>query len=263
MKSLSVCIVAHGEREDLRECLEGIRWADEIVLVDTGDDDGILGVARDYTDRVFRAENTLNPNENKNYAFSKATCEWILSLDPDEVVSAQLREEIRELLDSGKELVSAYFIPRRNYYFGRWLKRGGFYPDRQLRLFRRGEGYFPCRHIHEKLAVVGKRGSLRGPLIHNTYRTMDQYFEKLEYKADFEALFMKERGIEPGFLAAVKWVLIVPFTRFFRRYVLKGGFLDGWTGFVACALDWVNYLVRYEKLVEINRSHGGTTAERE
>ena len=256
VKSISVCIVAHNEKDELEMCLEAVRWADEIVVVVAGEDEEVLDVCGKYTDRVFRVENKLNPNENKNCAFSEATGEWILSLDPDERVTEELREEIMRTLLKGDQLVSGYFVPRKNCYFGKWLRHGGSYPDRQLRLFERRKGSFPCEHIHERLSVRGDLGYLRNPLLHYTYRSIGQYFEKLDFKTEFEAGNLYRQGIRPGFARAFQLTLLVPFIRFFRRYVLKGGFLDGWTGFMACSLDWVSCLVRYEKLVELSRSRG-------
>jgi len=251
--TLSVCLVTHGEREEIGSCLEGISWADEIIVVETGEGAGLLDIARKYTDRVYQAENRLNPNENKNYAFSLATGEWILSLDPDERVTDALKEEIRSVIAADDARAAGYRVPRRNEYLGRWLRRGGFYPDWQLRLFRRGRGAFPCWHIHERLEVQGQVMSLRHPLLHHTYRSIDHYFEKLAFKTDFEARYLYDHGVRPGLMSALRLTVGIPFVRFARRYLLKGGFLEGWEGFLACALDWVNYIVRYQKLVELDR----------
>ena len=254
MKTISVCIVACNEAGEIGECLEGLSWADEIVVVVAGGNEEVLDKCRKFTDRVLQVENRLNPNENKNQAFSMATGEWILCLDPDERVTGELKEEIIAVIEREDPGVSGFVMPRKNYYFGNWLRYGGSYPDRQLRLFKREKGAFPCEHIHERLSVRGKLGSLKNPLIHYTYRSIAHYFEKLDFKTDFEAENLYKSGIRPGFIMALRLTLIEPFIRFFRRYVLKGGFLNGWTGFIACALDWVSYLVRYEKLTELSRS---------
>jgi ADP-heptose:LPS heptosyltransferase len=261
LSSLTVCILVHDEAEEIRDCLESVAWAEEIVVAETGVDDRIHEICLKYTDRVFRVENRLNPNENKNAAFSKATGDWILCLDPDERVSGDLKEEMLHVIGRERPGVAGYYLPRKNFYFGTWLRRGGAYPDRQLRLFRRGRGAFPCEHIHERLSVEGGTASLHHPLIHYTYRTIGQYFEKLDFKADFEAGYLLDQGVRPGLFAAIRWALLVPSIRFVRRYIFKGGFLDGWSGFMTCALDWINHIVRYQKMVE--RELTGEDAEGE
>lgn len=261
MNQLTVCILVHDEVDEIEGCLESVAWADEIVVADTDVDERIHEICQKYTDRVFRVENRLNPNENKNAAFLKATGEWILCLDPDERVSDALKKEILDVIGGDWPGIAGYYLPRKNFYFGAWLRHGGAYPDRQLRLFRRGRGSFPCEHIHERLSIEGGIGSLHHPLIHHTYRSIAQYFEKLDFKAEFEAGYLSDKGVKPGPLAAIRWAALVPSSRFVRRYLFKGGFLDGWEGLLACALDWVNHLVRYQKLVERQRAGKGSEGE--
>ena len=227
MSSISVCIVAADEREELSECLEGLQWAGEIIVVAATTEDAVQRIAARFTDRVFRADNRLNPNENKNYALSLAGGDWVLLLDPDERVTGELREEILGAVGTAGGETGGYLLSRKNYYFGRWLRRGGFYPDRQLRLFRRGRGGFACRHIHERLTVQGEVLRLNSPLLHYTYRSLGHYFRKLDFKAEFEARYLESLGVRPGIPSALRWTFVVPLWRFLRRYLLKGAFLDG------------------------------------
>jgi glycosyltransferase involved in cell wall biosynthesis len=244
--SLSVCIIAHDEEGNLDRTLSSLGWADEIILVDCGSSDGTAEVARKYTDRIFTRPNLPNLNVNKNFSFEQAASEWILCLDADEVVTEALGREIRGRAAADPP-EQGFFLKRRNSWFGRFLMHGGQYPDRQLRFFRRGRGRFPEGHVHERLEVQGAAGTLGEPLDHYPYATVSRYLRKMDFYTTFEAerLHREGRRFTTGGLLleilAAKW-------RFFRRYILKAGFLDGWQGFAAASLDFFSRMVVQFKL---------------
>jgi glycosyltransferase involved in cell wall biosynthesis len=211
-------------------------------------------LARRFTDRLFSRPNLSNLNANKNYAFAQATSEWILCLDADEIVSGVLASEIGAVT-GGDPVENAFFLARENNWFGRVLRHGGHFPDRQLRLFRRGRGRFPERHLHERLEVEGSTGTLRTPLGHFPYRTVSQYLRKMDFYTTFEARHLLAEGRSftvGGFLKSLARAKM----RFFRRYVLKRGFLDGWQGFGAAYLDFLSRMVVQFKLKELEKNHG-------
>src|SRR5256885_2889130 len=167
--SVSAVVVTLNEEERLRACLESLTWADELVVVDAESSDKTGQIAREFTDRVW-----VRPwpgfAAQKNFALEQATSDWILSVDADEEVSPELREEIRAVLGRPGEGADGYRVPRRNIFWGRWVRHGGLYPDWQLRFFRRGRGRFVDQAVHESVEVTGTVGPLGGPPGHRGYR---------------------------------------------------------------------------------------------
>lgn len=246
--TVSVCMIAHNEEENLERTLSKLGWAEEIIVVDCASTDGTGEIARRYTERVFVRPNDPNLNVNKNFSFDQATSEWILCLDADEIVTGHLAEEIGCTVASGPP-ENGFFLRRKNTWFGKVLMHGGHFPDRQLRLFRRGSGRFPERHVHERLAVDGRVGTLQTPLEHFPYATVSQYLAKMDFYTTFEASRLLEEG--KSFTAAGLFIDMAGGAwRFFRRYLLKGGFLDGWQGFAAACLDFLSRIVVRLKLRE-------------
>jgi glycosyltransferase involved in cell wall biosynthesis len=250
MMTLSVCMIAHDEEDHLGEALESVRFAQDLVVVDCGSQDETALIARAFHARVFSRSNLANLNLNKNFAFEQATGDWILCLDADEIVPPDMAQEIQEILRH-PPLEVAFFVPRRNNYFGRWLKHGSHYPDWQLRLFRRGQARFPAHHIHERLQVDGAIGYLHHPLDHYPYQTGEESRIKLDFNTSFEALHLFNDGVRPSPVNALKYRVWLPLARFVNRYLLKRGFLDGKPGWEAILMDMRSYRLRYTKLKEL------------
>jgi glycosyltransferase involved in cell wall biosynthesis len=246
MPSIAFTLIGHNEAHNLPRALESVRWADQLVYVDCASKDNSLVVASRYTERVFGRPNLTNLNINKQYAIDQATTDWVFYLDPDEVISPELAQEIRRVIASAPAQ-NAFKLPRRNYYFGRWLRHGGQYPDTQLRLFRRNMAYFPRKHVHERLEVKGAIGRLALPMDHYTCDTPFIGIGKLDFYTSFNAEVMARSGRRAGPWTAVQFIVLMPLQRFVRRYVLKGGFLDGLPGLFACMLDSMDFPIRYFK----------------
>lgn len=240
MISISASIIAHNEEKNIGACLESLAWVNEIILVDCESADKTAGIAARYPVKVFTRPNTSNLNVNKQFGIDQCSGEWILYIDPDETVPGDLREEIKALL-ANDPAADAYFIPRKNHYFGRWLRHGGKYPDSQLRLFRKGKASFPRKDVHERLTVSGKEASLKNPLDHFPYRDYDDVVKKL----DFYAALKAERFIKAGRPAALGPVRAL--RKFTACYFLKLGFLDGPEGFAAAVIDMFNEVLAYLK----------------
>ena len=244
--SIAFTLIGHNEAHQLPRCLESLRWADELIYVDCESTDGSLEVARRYTDRVFQRPNLKNLNVNKAYGIQQARTDWVFYIDPDEVVSEALAREIRERIAADPP-EAAFRLPRRNHFFGRWLRHGGQYPDAQLRLFRRGKAWFPCKHVHEKLEVDGSVGTLREGIDHYTNPTPTEAFRKLDFYSTFNAELMARAGLRPSPGMALRWLAWTPTVRFLRRYLLKGGFRDGWPGLAVAVLDGMELQMRFLK----------------
>lgn len=250
--TLSITIIGHNEGYHLEELLPTLDWADEVVYVDCESNDDSLEIASKNGCKTFSRPNDMNLNRNKSFAMENSNGEWIFYLDPDERISQRLAEEILSRLAAGPSEV-AFKLDRRNYFFGHWLKRGGQYPDTQLRLFRRGKAHFPNRHVHEKLAVDGKIGKLQQAMAHYSYLTISQFIQKFDFYTSFEAKFLQQQGEKVSGKNHFRYFLWKPFTRFWKRYLLKGGFRDGVPGFFAAVFDAVNFMVRYFKLWELQK----------
>ncbi len=231
-KTLSVAMIAMNEEANLPRTLESVRWADEIVVVDSGSKDRTLEIAES-----FGAKTSYHAfgghGEQKNVALDLCTCDWILLLDADEVLTPELQAEIRALLKGGPEF-GAYWIPRLNLYFGKWIRHGGFYPDHKLRLFRRGaarlsEGVGP----HSTPQFEGKRGTLKGDMLHYAYPTLDIYLEHMQRYSREIAQLLYEHGRVSRSLPAFVWnALLNPAATFVYNYFFRLGFLDGREGLI-------------------------------
>src|SRR5262249_46107547 len=163
--TLSVAIIALNEEERIRACLESVPWAEEIVVVDSGSSDKPVAIAREFTDRVvFHAWEGYGAQ--KNFALAQCRSEGILALDPDEGVSEALHGEIARTLAAPAH--AGYLVPRQNFFQGAWVRHGGWYPDHQLRLFRRGAGAFTASAVHESARVAGSVGRLQAALVHQS-----------------------------------------------------------------------------------------------
>ena len=249
--NLSVTIIGHNEVDHLRELLPHLKWATEIVYVDCGSQDNSLEVARESGCRVFSRPNNTNLNVNKSFAVEQATVDWVFYLDPDERLPELLVKEIEEVLENTGN--AAFSLSRRNHYFGHWLRHGSQYPDTQLRLFRRGSGSFPNQHVHEKLVIDGNIGKLKNDMMHYPYLNISQFLSKFDFYSGVEAVYLRDEGVMITAGNSIRFLILKPFSRFFRRYLLKGGCRDGFPGLFCAIFDALNFVVRYFKLWELTR----------
>jgi glycosyltransferase involved in cell wall biosynthesis len=229
-KTLSVAMIAMNEEANLPRTLESVKWADEIVLVDSGSQDRTLEIAQSFGAKTSHHA-FGGHGEQKNVALDLCTSDWTLLLDADEVLTPELQAEIRELL-SGEPKYGAYWIPRLNLYFGRWIRHGGFYPDRKLRLFRRGaarlsEGVGP----HSTPQFDGSCGRLKRDMLHYAYPTLAIYLEHMSrYSTEIAQLLYKSGRTSRSFPAFVWNGVLNPIATFIYNYFFRLGFLDGREG---------------------------------
>ncbi len=231
-KTLSVAMIAMNEEANLPRTLESVRWADEIVLVDSGSKDRTIEIAQSFGAKtIYHAFG--GHGEQKNIALDLCTSDWTLLLDADEVLTTELQTEIRDLL-AGEPKFAAYWIPRLNLYFGRWIRHGGFYPDHKLRLFRRGaarlsEGVGP----HSTPEFAGPRGKLKYDMLHYAYPTMGIYLEHMNRYSSEIAELLHQRGRASKSLPAFIWNTVLnPAATFIYNYFFRLGFLDGREGLI-------------------------------
>jgi glycosyltransferase involved in cell wall biosynthesis len=229
--TLSVAIITKNEEANLARTLRSVAWASEIVIVDNGSTDRTEAIAREFGAQFFD-ELWKGFGTQKNSAIAKCTGDWVLALDADEEVGAELAQEIQALL-AGNPQHAGYFLPRRNLFLGRWIRRGGYYPDSKLRLFRRGSSQFEERAVHETMRCSASTGQLLGDLLHHAYPTLDAYLEHMNRYSALGAEQAVARGKTSRSLLAFLWnVFVVPVATFKYNYFLRLGFLDGREGFL-------------------------------
>ncbi len=257
---LSVVIITFNEEANLPRTLESVKWADEIVIVDAGSTDRTVEIAKSYNAKVW-VEPWKGFAAQKNSAIEKATGDWILSLDADEEVSAELHQEIIECLGILRDLrvgkpfpkdLRGIYLNRQNLFLGRWIKHGGFYPDPKIRLFERGLGRFEGRLVHEDLVVDGTTKSLiKSPLIHHAYPTLSSYLEHMNRYSSLSAEMAFSKG-KRGF--SFLNIVVRPIFTFTYNYFFRLGFLDGREGLLLHLYHSVYVSWKYAKLWELSRS---------
>lgn len=247
---LSVVISAYNEEERIKKCLESVSFADEIIVIDNSSTDNTAKVAASYTKNVFRQEN--NPKAIdllKNLGFDKAQMEWVLSLDADEEVDRDLEREILDVIKKDKKEIDGYFIPRKNIIFGKWMRHTGWYPDYQLRLFRRGKGKFLMEHVHEQIKLDGKTGHLKNHILHDNYQNISQFLLRtITIYAPNEAEHIHKKGYEFSYSDAIR----MPLNEFLSRFFARQGYKDGFHGLMLSLLMAFYHLVIFSYLWEKN-----------
>lgn len=243
---VSVVVTAYNEERKIEECLKSVaKIAHEIILVDSSSEDKTVEIAKKYTDKIFERENNPMLNINKNFGFTKAKGEWILNLDADERVTDELSVEIDKLQADAD--VNGYLIPRQNIIFGKWIRNGIWWPDYQLRLFRRGKGKFPEKHIHEYIEIEGSEEKLAHPLMHLNYETISQFIYKLEnIYTENEAENLLREGKKVMWADALR----MPVQDFLKTYFYQKGYKDGLHGLVLSLLQAFYAEVVFSKLWE-------------
>ena len=247
---LSVTIAAKNESPHLAQCLSSVAFADEIVLVDDCSSDDTTGEAKRFGARVIVRDSKGSFHENKNIAIEEAEGAWILSLDADEIVSEQLAHSIQSALTHPE--CDGYLVDRHNFFLGKWIKGCGWYPDHILRLFRKGKSRWPLE-IHDVPRLEGGNSSaplLKGPLIHNSYYSLEQYFEKFNhYTSRLAVEYEEQKESMRGFGIPLN-LGFRPFYWFIKKYFLLRGFRDGIPGFFICFSSALAIFVSYLKLWE-------------
>jgi glycosyltransferase involved in cell wall biosynthesis len=242
---LSVTIITKNEATDIAAALESVSWADERIVVDSGSTDDTVAIATPLADRVVVHE-WAGYAEQKNYAASLASHDWILSLDADERVTPALATEIQQLLRQ-EPAHRGFRIPRVTWHLGRWIRTTDWYPDHQLRLYDRRTAQWVGRHVHEGVHVVGGTGQLRGELQHFAYRDIAEHMDTIERYTTLAARQMYEAGRR----ATRTDIAMHPRLAFFRNYILKGGFRDGMPGLIVSRMNAYYVFLKFAKLWEL------------
>ncbi len=255
MSKISCVVITYNESKNIRRCLQSVNWADEIVVVDAYSTDDTREIASAFTDKIHQLKwSGFGPA--KEYARSKATGDWILSVDADEVVPGNLREEIQRITES-QESLDGYFVPRRSNFLGRWIRHCGWYPDLVLRLFKKERGSFTDRVVHEEVRVIGSTGRLRTDLLHYTDPDLDHYLKKLNRYTSLDALQLFRQGRRAGILD----ILFRPIITFVKMYFFRRGFSDGLPGLILAISSSFHVFSKYVKLWHLRETVAGEGSE--
>jgi len=243
--TLSVIIITKNEAAHIDDCLQSVAWADEIIVLDSGSVDSTISICRAYTDNVYSTD-WPGFGIQKQRVLDKATGDWILSIDADEIVTSELREEIKNAIRNSN--VNGFEIPRLSNYCGRQMRHGGWYPDYVLRLFRRESGHFTDAMVHEKIIVDGRIERLVHPFLHDAFVDLEEVLHKVNSYSSLGAKSLYDQGVHSSIAEAI----VKGIWAFVRTYFLKAAFLDGQQGFMLAISNAEGTYYKYVKLWEFH-----------
>lgn len=242
MPSLSVILITKNESANIRNCIQSVSWADEIIVVDSGSTDDTVAIARQMGARVYEHD-WPGFGPQKNRALDYASKEWVFSIDADERVTPELRAEIQSAMSAGNK--DSFEIPRLSSFCGRYIHHSGWRPDYVTRLFKRGMGRFTDDLVHERVIATGSTGRLRQSILHESFRDTEQLLAKINQYSTASALMLRNKNRTSTLKKAVAHALWA----FLRTYILRAGFLDGREGFMLAVSSAEGTYYRYVKLM--------------
>jgi glycosyltransferase involved in cell wall biosynthesis len=267
MAKISVVLTTFNEGKNIGECLETVKdWADEIIVVDGESKDETVEVAQKYTDKIFIVPNQPIFHINKQIAIDKARGDWILQLDADERVTPQLRDEVLSINNHQSTIINqpvAYWIPRKNYFLGQWLRKGGQYPDAVIRFFKKGKARLPCKSVHEQMEVEGEVGWLKGHLLHHTAETFSGYLARENRYSTLRAQEMIEEGLKVSWSTFIRYMFWLPLKTWFLLFFRHKGFRDGFPGFVFSLFSGFHHRWSFIKFWELKKTGRKIDIERD
>ena len=248
---VSVYMITYNNEETVEMALKSVAWADEIVIVDSFSNDRTVEIGRKFTDKLFQRK-WPGHRDQYQYAADLTTHEWIMFVDADEEVFPELAEEIRKELNGKVEGVDGFFVYRRTFYLGRWIRYGGWYPDGEIRLYRRNKGRWEGG-LHARVVVNGRVQSLKNLYHHYTYRNISDQIQTIDKYSRIAAEDMAKQGEKFNLFK----LLFHPPFRFIKEYFFKSGFRDGLPGLVIAMSTMYYVFIKYAKLWELTRRQKG------
>jgi glycosyltransferase involved in cell wall biosynthesis len=248
---VSVYMITYNNEETVERALKSVTWANEIVIVDSFSSDRTVEIGRKFTDKLFQRK-WPGHRDQYQYAADLTTYEWIMFVDADEEISPELAKEIRQELNGKVEGVDGFFVYRRTFYLGRWIRYGGWYPDGEIRLYRRDKGKWEGG-LHARVVIEGTVKSLKGKYLHYTYRNISDQIQTIDKYSRIAAEDMLQQGET---FSLFKLLFHPPF-RFIKEYFFKSGFRDGLPGLVIVISTMYYVFIKYAKLWELIRTQRG------
>lgn len=245
MNKISVIIITKNESQNIGHCLESVKWADEIIVVDSGSNDETVSIAKQFTDKVI-FNDWKGFAEQKNFALSLAKNDWVLSIDADERITQNLENEI---LNSNLDHYDGYKIKRDNYFLGELIRGCGWGNDYQLRLFKKSKTKLTNRLVHEGFEVDGKIGQLNNSMLHFSYRNFKDAFMKINHYSTLEAIEKQNKKKVNSFT-----IVLTPIIAFLQHFILRKGFIDGIYGLFVSIMHAITKLQVQLKIWELKKS---------
>ena len=242
---VSACVITFNNDDVVKECMESIKWADEIIVVDSYSTDNTVEICRKYTDRVYQRE-WPGFKDQSNYIVSLANYEWVLFTDADEIISPELYLEIQSLLNNNSNDWDGFYFPRRTRYLGSWINHGEWYPAYDLLLYKKDKGTW-VKEPHATLELNGKAKYLKNDCYHYTYRNLSHQLDTIDKYTDMSAAEMEKKGVK----FIIFQLLFRPLFRFIKGYIFKRGFQDGMPGLVSAITTSFYVFMKYAKLWEL------------
>lgn len=246
MQKNSVTIITLNEESNIRACLESVKWADEILVSDSGSSDKTVQICKEYGAKVF-IDQWQGFGKQKNLIAGRARNSWILNIDADERITPDLRKEIEDILNNGD--YEGYFIPRKNFFGDKWIKHCGWHPDYNMRLYRKNKGRFNERDVHEAVKIEGRAGYLKNPMEHYTYKDVSDYLKRMDRYSTLAAEEMSKNGKSTG----LSDLIFRPCFTFLKMFFLQKGFLEGYSGVILSGLYAAYTFSKYAKLWEMSK----------
>ncbi|MDH5559740.1 MAG: glycosyltransferase family 2 protein [Deltaproteobacteria bacterium] len=248
---LSAAIITRNEESNIADCIESLSWADEVVIIDSESTDKTREIAGSLGAKVI-IQPFLGHVRQKQLAVDSCEHDWVICLDADERISPELRESIFELFQNTdpESLKNGYRMSRRSFHMGRWIMHGGWYPDKNIRLFNRSRGKWSGVDPHDRVEIEGEAGELKGDLEHFVFRDLSHNVQQNNFFSSISARIFYEENKKPSFLK----LIMKPPGKFIETYVVKRGFLDGMPGFIISVGAAYSMFLKYAKLWELHKT---------
>lgn len=242
---ISVTVICKNEEKNIRRCLESAKWAEEIIIIDSGSTDNTIEIAKEYTHNIEVIE-WKGYSDSRNRALQKVKTEWVLPLDADEEITNGLKEEILGVINSENHEINGYKIPRKSFFLNKWIKHCGWYPGYQMRLCRTKFTTVANRLVHEGYLIEGKTGVLKNDINHYTVNSIYEFTSKINEYSTLQAIEKAPRK-KVGF----KEIYFNNISAFYQHFIFKKGFLDGVHGLMVSMFDLITNVLTYMKIYEI------------
>jgi glycosyltransferase involved in cell wall biosynthesis len=253
MRKITAIVTCYNEAPNIERALQSLTWCDELLVIDSFSDDGTFELAKKYTDKVWQRQ-YVHPADQKNWAIPQASHSWIILLDADEWVPADLQTEIRHWLAEPVIPFVAFWIYRNNYFMGKHIRFSGWQRDKVIRFFQRDHCRYPDQMVHEEIIASGPVGKLTHRLEHNTFRSLEHFQAKMDRYAAWSAV---DKEARTGRITAFH-LLVKPAFRFVKHYIIDGGILDGYSGYLIAKLNARAVRMRYKKMQAARKKNSTT-----
>ena len=250
---LSVVLAAYNEEVNLARCLDSVKdLADEIVIVDGESVDKTVEIGKRYGAKIIETTNKPIFHINKQMGMDEARGDWVLQLDADEVVDAKLRSHIKKIVENGSDF-SAFWIKRKNMFLGRWLTKGGQYPDKVIRFYKNGQARLPQKSVHEQMEVEGRVGEIDGHLLHYNAPTFSRYLTNADRYTSLTAQELQNSKTPKNIVNMIGYFIVKPSVTFLNIYIRHKGFVDGMPGFIFALFSGLHWSLAYMKLWDVEK----------